>query len=90
MMNPNDAEPEAEPFSDLLAAYDNDLAAGRNPASPSSVPPELAERLARAQARCCAASIKSGSGRRVFQGWRQKRCQDPFWPHKIVIQNRER
>jgi hypothetical protein len=49
-MNRYDAEPEAEPFSDLLAAYDDDQAAGRTPVAPSSVPPELSERLARAQA----------------------------------------
>jgi serine/threonine protein kinase len=49
-MNRDDAELDAEPFSDLLAAYDDDLAAGRPAVTPSSVPPELSERLARAQA----------------------------------------
>jgi hypothetical protein len=46
----NDVEAEAEPFSDFLAAYDDDQAAGRTPVAPSSVPPELSERLARVQA----------------------------------------
>jgi serine/threonine protein kinase len=49
-MNPRDAQREAELFSELLAAYDEALAAGRSPTAQTPVPRELDERLARAQA----------------------------------------
>jgi serine/threonine protein kinase len=49
-MTPNNAKPEPESFSDLLAAYDNALAVGQRPVASDPVPPALGERLARAQA----------------------------------------
>jgi serine/threonine protein kinase len=48
-MNPDDPEAGDDPFSELLAAYDEALATGQPPESPT-LPPELAERVARAQA----------------------------------------
>jgi WD40 repeat protein len=79
-MNRDDAELDAEPFSDMLAAYDDDLAAGRTPVAPTTVPPELSERLARAQA--CLRRLDQERQRAAAE-----KVSGPFLAHEVSRSN---